>query len=95
MKRVETFFICDDCGQPLPSEYVHRKSNGEEFFNNGLYNEVKFEFNIDCWIHVNVDLQVNVDYGGTYKDLCPKCRVKWLKKALSKFEEVAGYGKDD
>lgn len=88
MKKVETSFVCDDCGQPLPTEYVRKNEHAEKYFNNGLYNTVRFPLNADCWIRVNVDVEVNVDYGGTYRELCPKCRVKWLKKALSKFEEA-------
>lgn len=87
MKKIETSFVCDDCGKPLPVEYVRRNGNGEGYFNNGLYNTAKIPFNTDCWIHVKVDLEVIVDYGGTYEELCPKCRVKWLKRALSQFEE--------
>ncbi len=80
MKKVETAFVCDDCGQPLLAEYIRHNSSGDEYFNNGLYNTVVFPVNTDCWIHVNVDLEVVVGYGGTYKELCPKCRVKWMRK---------------
>lgn len=95
MKKVETLFLCDDCGEPLPAEYVRHNGSGGEYFNNGIYNTVQFQVNTDCWIHVNVDLEVIVDYGGTYKELCPSCRVKWLKKALSKFEEELKDAKHD
>lgn len=86
MKKVETTFVCDDCGELLPTNYIRRNGNGEDYFNRGLYNTVQIQVNSDCWIHINVDLDVTVDYGGAYKDLCPKCRIKWLKRALAKFE---------
>ena len=88
MKKVEIAFICDDCGAPLPAEYVRRNEHAETYFNREQYNTAQFQVNTDCWIHVNVALEVGVDYGGTYRVLCPKCRVKWLKKALGQFEEA-------
>ena len=32
---------------------------------------------------------MEIPYGSTYKELCPECRVKWLKIALSEFERQA------
>lgn len=87
MKKIETSFVCDDCGAPLPTDYIGVTSKGDQYFKNHSYNSAHFQVNTDCWIHVDIDMEVVVDYGGTYKDLCPKCRVKWLKKALGKFEE--------
>ena len=87
MKKVETAFICDDCGAPLPNEYI-KTGVDEQYFDISSYNSAHLPVNTDCFIHVHVGLNVVVDYGGTYRELCPKCRVKWLKKALSQFEEV-------
>ena len=38
MKKVETTFICDDCGAPLPAEYVRRNEYAETYFNREQYN---------------------------------------------------------
>lgn len=95
MKKIETSFVCDDCGAPLPDEFIKQNGKCEQYFDLSGYNIASFPVNTDCWTHVKVDLEVNVDYGGTYREICPKCRVKWLKKALSQFEEVLKDGKDD
>ena len=87
MRKVETTFVCDDCGAPLPAEYINRNGEGTQYFNVHNYNTVDFRVNTNCWAHVNVDMAVVVDCGGTHTELCPKCRIKWLKKALKKFEE--------
>lgn len=87
MKNVEISFVCDDCGAPLPNEYI-KTGVDEQYFDILSYNSAHFPVNAGCFIHVNVGLNVVVDYGDTYRELCPKCRVKWLKKALSQFEEV-------
>ena len=87
MKKVETRFICDDCGKVLPNKFVKTNDKKEQFFNNRDYNTVTFPINADCCINIHVDLEVSIDYGATYRELCPECRVKWLKKALIQFEE--------
>lgn len=94
MKKIETSFVCDDCGAPLPNEYI-KTGVDEQYFDIRNYNSAHFPVNTNCFIHVHVGLNVVVDYGGTYRELCPKCRVKWLKKALIRFEEVLRDGKDD
>lgn len=94
MKKVETTFVCDDCGALLPAEYIHREENKIHYFDNSEYNRVSFPINQDRSIHVNIGLEVDVDYGPTYREICPKCRVKWLKKVLSQFEEVLDADRD-
>lgn len=59
------------------------------------YNTAVFHQNQDINLHIGVDIEVNYSYGPAYRELCPKCRIKWLKKALGKFEEDLRDGKGD
>ena len=43
--------------------------------------------NADLLIHIRVEVEVL--YGPTYKELCPECRLKWLRSALPEFERQA------
>ena len=88
MKKVEMNFVCDDCGALLPDEYVRKKGDGDLYFDVVSYNTADFPVTVDCVIRVNVGLEVDIDYGGTYRELCPECRIKWLKKALDQFETM-------
>lgn len=89
MKKTTVQFVCDECGNPLPTEFIKEQGRGGTQFRNAAYNTVLIPANQDCNIAVRVAVEVNIDYGPTYKELCPKCRVKWLRKALEKFERAA------
>ncbi|MEM0531493.1 hypothetical protein WGC32_14325 [Zongyangia sp. HA2173] len=87
MKKVETKFVCDDCGQELPNEYIETNSKGCVFFNANKYNTAILPINSDADIKIEIDLTVKYDYGPTLMDLCPACRTKWILKAIKYFEK--------
>ena len=87
MKKTEIKFICDECGEPLPEKYVSTNAKGDVFYDVHKYNTVLFPMNQDADLYIGIDMEVSYDYGPTYKELCPKCRIKWLKRVLDKFEE--------
>ncbi len=92
MKKTEIKFLCDDCGKALPEKYISKNGNGDVFYDGYKYNTVVFPLTIDADLRIAIDVNVSYDYGPTYKDLCPECRVKWLEKALKKFKEAAKDG---
>lgn len=88
MKKTEIKFLCDECGYLLPEKHVSTNAKGEVFYDFHGYNTAVLPMNQDADLHIEVDIVVDYDYGPTYRELCPKCRIKWLKKALDKFGEA-------
>lgn len=89
MKIMETRFYCDDCGKPLPKSFVRGEGEKAEFAL-GEYNTVRKPYSIQgIPAEVHVGLRVDIPCGPTYTELCPECRLKWLKAALTDFERQA------
>lgn len=91
MKKIETKFYCDDCRSPLPNNFV--KGEGEESkFLLDEYNTVRRLFNMQTdsvSAYIRVALRVDAPYVPSFRELCPVCRVKWLRIALDDFERQA------
>lgn len=92
MKKTETKFYCDDCGKLLPENFVRKEGKDGPEFRLKEYNTVRRPYGIqtdsaDLLIHIGVE--VEIPYGPTYKELCPECRLKWLRSALPEFERLA------
>lgn len=91
MKKTETRFYCDDCRNPLPENYITDSGKNELEFSLNEYNTIchPYRTRTDTALHIRVGLEVENPKGETYMELCPECRVKWLKIALAEFERQA------
>ena len=81
MQKYQFVCTCDDCGKPMPKKYI-RKGPDAEFFDHDAYNQIVVVAGRDSNTVVQLPLSVNIEYASTLRELCPECRVKWLKKAL-------------
>lgn len=81
MQKYRFECICDDCGKPMPEKFIHCETE-KSYFDHDKYNRIVVASGRDSCTTVNLPLSVDIDYVGSYRDLCPECRVKWLKKAL-------------
>ena len=87
IKRITTF-TCDMCGADLPEEYKNTDGEGGSYFIWDTYNEVHWHEPIkEC----NA-ARIKVTLGGKdddhrYTDLCNKCKLKVLRKAVAYYEE--------
>ena len=82
MKKVDVTFVCDCCGAALPQEFVHKNQNGDPFFDNHAYNQVR----LSSGCKVTFGITAHYDYNPDQKEFCPACRVDGLRKILRKLE---------
>lgn len=97
MKKMETKFYCDDCGKPLPKPFVRGEGEKTEFAL-GEYNTVRKLCSMQTdssHLRINVGLKVETPYSPAYTELCPSCRLKWMKAALGEFEQAAQFYEED
>lgn len=81
MQKYRFECICDDCGKPMPEKHI-RKGPDADFFDHDAYNQIVVVAGQDSNTIVQLPLSVKIEYARTLQELCPECRVKWLKKAL-------------
>lgn len=81
MQKYKFECTCNDCGKPMPDKYI-RKGPDMKFFDHDAYNKVVVVAGRDSNTIVQLPLSVNIEYARTLRELCPECRIKWLKKAL-------------
>lgn len=86
MKKVIETFICDECGAPLPSEFIVTGPDGTSRYDSAAYNKILLGKHRDAETNAHLSLTVSVDYVSDKSDLCPVCRLEWLKKVLSALE---------
>ena len=84
MKKVSIDFVCDRCSKPLPKKFVKENDKHEKYFDLHKYNEVnsyvgRFKFDIS--------LDIDPDFGPTHHELCPECRLYYLKTLVGNLEK--------
>lgn len=76
IKETKVFeYVCDECKEILNSNQF-----GDLEIDLGSSNDVSYK------AHINII--TNMSYRGEYKDICYKCKLKILKKAVVKLEKL-------
>ena len=82
MKKVDVSFVCDRCGDPLPSQFASKNQNGIEYFDLTAYNRVS----LGRGRRIAFDITVEIDFNPKHKELCPKCRLDVLQEVVRELE---------
>lgn len=87
MKKITETFVCDCCGEPLPKKYVEKNGIETTYFNNRKFNTFRFPGGTEVSVEMCIDIS---EYGPTYKELCNKCRVSYIRRVLDLMDAKGG-----
>lgn len=76
IKETKVFeYVCDEC-----KEIINSNQFGDLEIDLGSSNDTSYK--------VNINIITNMSYRVEYKDICYKCKLKILKKAVVKLEKL-------
>lgn len=81
-------FLCDECGESLPKEFIKKNCEGEEYFDKQTYNHLTYvnAGSITTESYWTLELEDTTEYVEVKRDFCPKCRIKKLKEIIKFLE---------
>lgn len=82
MKKVDISFACDRCTAPLPKQFEGTNQNGDKYYDLRRYNSIQ----IGRGVTIRFDIDIDIEYNKTQRELCPKCRVDTLRDILRRLE---------
>lgn len=76
IKETKVFeYVCDEC-----KEIINSNQFGDLEIDLGSSNDTSYK--------VNINIITNMSYRVEYKDICYNCKLKILKRAVNKLEEL-------